>query len=30
VCTGFKAIRALSVRLPDAFHQSSILTTFAL
>jgi 7,8-dihydropterin-6-yl-methyl-4-(beta-D-ribofuranosyl)aminobenzene 5'-phosphate synthase len=29
-CTGFKAIRALSVRLPDAFYQSSVLTTFAL
>ena len=29
-CTGFKAIHALATRLPDAFHQSSVLTTFAL
>ena len=29
-CTGFKAIHALATRLPDAFYQSSVLTTFAL
>lgn len=29
-CTGFKAIHALATRLPDAFHQSSVGTTFAL
>ena len=29
-CTGLKAIHALATRLPDAFHQSSVLTTFAL
>jgi 7,8-dihydropterin-6-yl-methyl-4-(beta-D-ribofuranosyl)aminobenzene 5'-phosphate synthase len=29
-CTGYKAIHALYDRLPDAFHQSSDLTTFAL
>jgi 7,8-dihydropterin-6-yl-methyl-4-(beta-D-ribofuranosyl)aminobenzene 5'-phosphate synthase len=29
-CTGYKAIHALYDRLPDAFHQSSVLTTFAL
>jgi 7,8-dihydropterin-6-yl-methyl-4-(beta-D-ribofuranosyl)aminobenzene 5'-phosphate synthase len=29
-CTGYKAIHALLSRLPEAFHQSSVLTTFAL
>jgi 7,8-dihydropterin-6-yl-methyl-4-(beta-D-ribofuranosyl)aminobenzene 5'-phosphate synthase len=29
-CTGFRAIHALAQRMPDAFHQSSVLTTFAL
>jgi 7,8-dihydropterin-6-yl-methyl-4-(beta-D-ribofuranosyl)aminobenzene 5'-phosphate synthase len=29
-CTGFKAIHALAKSLPGAFHQSSVLTTFAL
>jgi 7,8-dihydropterin-6-yl-methyl-4-(beta-D-ribofuranosyl)aminobenzene 5'-phosphate synthase len=29
-CTGYKATHALAARLPDAFHQSSVLTTFAL
>ena len=29
-CTGFKAIHALAKRLPGAFHQSSVLTTFSL
>jgi 7,8-dihydropterin-6-yl-methyl-4-(beta-D-ribofuranosyl)aminobenzene 5'-phosphate synthase len=29
-CTGYKAMHALHARLPAAFHQSSVLTTFAL
>jgi 7,8-dihydropterin-6-yl-methyl-4-(beta-D-ribofuranosyl)aminobenzene 5'-phosphate synthase len=29
-CTGYKAIHALVARLPDAFYQSSVLTTFTL
>jgi len=29
-CTGYKVIYALYARMPDAFHQSSVLTTFAL
>jgi 7,8-dihydropterin-6-yl-methyl-4-(beta-D-ribofuranosyl)aminobenzene 5'-phosphate synthase len=29
-CTGYKATHALAARLPDAFHQSSVLTTFTL
>jgi 7,8-dihydropterin-6-yl-methyl-4-(beta-D-ribofuranosyl)aminobenzene 5'-phosphate synthase len=29
-CTGYKATHALNARLPNAFHQSSVLTTFAL
>ena len=29
-CTGYKAIHALAARLPGAFQQSSVLTTFAL
>jgi 7,8-dihydropterin-6-yl-methyl-4-(beta-D-ribofuranosyl)aminobenzene 5'-phosphate synthase len=29
-CTGYRATHALNARLPDAFHQSSVLTTFAL
>jgi 7,8-dihydropterin-6-yl-methyl-4-(beta-D-ribofuranosyl)aminobenzene 5'-phosphate synthase len=29
-CTGYKAIHALAARLPDTFHQSSVLTTFVL
>jgi 7,8-dihydropterin-6-yl-methyl-4-(beta-D-ribofuranosyl)aminobenzene 5'-phosphate synthase len=29
-CAGYRAIHALRARLPDAFHQSSVLTAFAL
>ena len=29
-CTGYKAIHTLAARLPDAFQQSSVLTTYAL
>ncbi len=29
-CTGFRAIHALAQKMPEAFHQSSVLTTFAL
>jgi 7,8-dihydropterin-6-yl-methyl-4-(beta-D-ribofuranosyl)aminobenzene 5'-phosphate synthase len=29
-CTGYKAVHALNARLPDAFQQSSVLSTFAL
>jgi 7,8-dihydropterin-6-yl-methyl-4-(beta-D-ribofuranosyl)aminobenzene 5'-phosphate synthase len=29
-CTGYKAIHALYARLPYAFHQSHVLTTFTL
>ena len=29
-CTGYKATHALNARFPNAFHQSSVLTTFAL
>ena len=29
-CTGFRAIHALAQKMPAAFHQSSVLTTFAL
>ena len=29
-CSGFRAIHALAQKMPNAYHQSSVLTTFAL